>query len=122
MKKTEIEKDAEFMLKLLHDEWSLSGKTKTNVFLAKKTIGEVIPLFVDATMLMQKFVDSEEVSFKESMMYSKNAFVHLRVIRKLKKAMDKEKSIYAFVPLDKEELTCFEDLVLPLELEYSLVK
>lgn len=73
MKKTEIEKSMEHMLELLHDEWSMSGKTKENVLMDKDEIDKAFPIFAFYIRDMQSYVDSDDITFKESMVYSKEA-------------------------------------------------
>ena len=118
MKKTEIEKSMEHMLKLLHDEWSRSGKSKAEVFLSKEDAEKLGPVITEATMTLQNLVDSDGVSFKDSMQYSKEAFIHLRIAKKLKKAYDKVAEENISFVLDKEELARFKELALAGEVFY----
>lgn len=112
MKKTEYEKNMEHMLKLLHDEWSRSGKNKSEVFLSKESTEKLAPLIKDATLLLQDLVDSDDVLFKDSMRYSQETFVHYRIARKVKKAYDKNTEGNVVIALDKQELSRFKELAL----------
>ena len=112
MKKTEIEKSMEHMLKLLHDEWSRTGKGKAEVFLSKKDAEKLGPVITEATMTLQNLVDSD------SMQYSKEAFINLRIAKKLKKAYDKVAEENISFVLDKEELARFKELALAGEVFY----
>lgn len=122
MKKTEFEKSMEYMLELLHDEWSMSGKTKTNVLMDKDEIDKAFPIFAFYIRDMQSYVDSDDITFKESMVYSKEAFVALRLLKKMKKASEKEKGTHVLVPLDKEELNTFKEIILLDYIEHCYVK
>ena len=118
MKKTEYEKNMEHMLKLLHDEWSRSGKNKSEVFLSKETTEKLAPMIRDATLLLQDLVDSDDVSFKDSMKYSQEAFIYYRIAKKVKKAYDKAAEGNVVIALDKQELLRFKELALAGGVDY----
>ena len=63
----------------------------------------------------QKQLENEELSFKQSMELSKNNFVLLRLIKKIKKAEEKTVKkgldMEFSVELDKEEYKLFVDIV-----------
>jgi hypothetical protein len=67
MKKIEIEKSMEQMLKMLHAEWSRTGKTSAEIFLSKKDVEKMGSIITEATEILQSFVDNEEISFEESL-------------------------------------------------------
>jgi hypothetical protein len=110
MKKTEIEKSMEQMLKMLHAEWSRTGKTSAEIFLSKKDVEKMSSIITEATEILQSFVDNEEISFKENLHCCKEAFIHLRIAKKLKKAYDKVAAENVVMALDKEELARFKEL------------
>ena len=63
----------------------------------------------------QKHLENEELTFKQSMELSKNNFVLLRLVKKVKKAeektMKKGLDTEFSVELDKEEYKLFVDIV-----------
>jgi hypothetical protein len=67
MKKIEIEKSMEQMLKMLHAEWSRTGKTSAEIFLSKKDVEKMSSIITEATEILKSFVDNEEISFKENL-------------------------------------------------------
>ena len=110
MKKTEYEKSMEQMLKMLRDEWSRTGKTKAEVFLTKKDAQMMGTVITDNIKMMQTLVDNEDVLLKESLQYSKEAFIYLRIAKKMKKAYEKTAEDKIVMALDKEELARFKEL------------
>jgi hypothetical protein len=110
MKKIEIEKSMEQMLKMLHAEWSRTGKTSAEIFLSKKDVEKMSSIITEATEILKSFVDNEEISFKENLHCCKEAFIHLRIAKKLKKAYDKVAAENVVMALDKEELARFKEL------------
>lgn len=118
MKKTEYEKNMEFMLKLIHDEWSRTGKSKAEIFITKIDAEKMCRLVTEATLILQDLVDGEDVSFKESLQYSKEAFVHFRIAKKIKKAYEKAAEENVVIAFDKQELARFKELALAGGVEY----
>ncbi len=112
MQKIEIEKSMEQMMKLLHDEWSRTGRSKAEVFLSKKDAEKISPVITEAILVLQLYVDAENVTFKERLLYSKEAFLHFRIAKKVKKACEKVGEDNVAIALDKEELARFKELAL----------
>ena len=111
----EICKDMEYLVKLLHKEWERSGKTKAVVTVQLEDVSEIKKRMAGVIADKQKLLENEELTFKESMELSKNNFVLLRLVKKVKKAEEKtmKKGLdTAFsVELDKEEYKLFVDIV-----------
>ena len=111
----EVRKDMEYLVKLLHREWERSGKTKAVVTVQLEDVSEVKKRMAGVIADKQKLLENEELTFKESMELSKNNFVLLRLVKKVKKAEEKtvKKGLdIAFaVELDKEEYKLFVDIV-----------
>ena len=111
----EVRKDMEYLVKLLHKEWERSGKTKAVVTVQLEDVSEVKKRMAGVIADKQKLLENEELTFKESMELSKNNFVLLRLVKKVKKAEEKtvKKGLdIAFaVELDKEEYKLFVDIV-----------
>lgn len=111
----EVRKDMEYLVKLLHKEWERSGKTKAVVTVRLEDVPEIKKRMAGVIADKQKLLENEELTFKESMELSKNNFVLLRLVKKVKKAEEKtmKKGLdTAFsVELDKEEYKLFVDIV-----------
>lgn len=111
----EVRKDMEYLLKLLHREWERSGKTKAAVTVRLGDVPEIKSRMVMVIKDKQKQLNNEELSFKQSMELSKNNFVLLRLVKKVKKAEEKTVkkglNMEFSVELDKEEYKLFVDIV-----------
>ena len=110
----EIVNDMEFLVNELHKEWDRSGVTKASVVISLEEVEEVNQVLLLRIAKTQELAEATEMTFKESMTLSRECYVLLRLVRKVKekedktnkKAMDMEFS----VPLDKEELNLFKEL------------
>lgn len=111
----EVRKDMEYLVKLLHKEWERSGKTKTAVTVRLVDVPEIEKRMAGVIADKQKHLENEEITFKQSMELSKNNFVLLRLVKKVKKAEEKtvKKGLDTefSVELDKEEYKLFVDIV-----------
>lgn len=111
----EVRKDMEYLVKLLHREWERSGKTKAAVTVQLMDVPEIEQRMAKVIQDKQKQLENEELSFKQSMELSKNNFVLLRLIKKIKKAEEKTVKkgldMEFSVELDKEEYKLFVDIV-----------
>ena len=111
----EVRKDMEYLVKLLHKEWERSGKTKAAVTVRLVDVPEIEKRMAGVIADKQKHLENEELTFKQSMELSKNNFVLLRLVKKVKKAEEKtvKKGLDTEFPveLDKEEYKLFVDIV-----------
>uniref|UniRef100_UPI0040562A47 hypothetical protein n=1 Tax=Agathobacter sp. TaxID=2021311 RepID=UPI0040562A47 len=111
----EVCKDMEYLVKLLHKEWERSGKTKAAVTVRLVDVPEIEKRMAGVIADKQKHLENEELTFKQSMELSKNNFVLLRLVKKVKKAEEKtvKKGLDTefSVELDKEEYKLFVDIV-----------
>jgi len=111
----EVRKDMEYLVKLLHKEWERSGKTKAAVTVRLVDVPEIEKRMAGVIADKQKHLENEELTFKQSMELSKNNFVLLRLVKKVKKAEEKtmKKGVDTefSVELDKEEYKLFVDIV-----------
>lgn len=111
----EIVKDMKHLVKLLHKEWERSGRTKAEVMITLDQSAAVNRRLAARIVEKQKQLEAEDKTFQQSMALSKENFVLLRVVKKIKKAEDKTNqkgidSAYS-VELDKEEYKLFMELV-----------
>lgn len=111
----EVRKDMEYLVKLLHKEWERSGKTKAAVTVQLEDVSEIKKRMAGVIADKQKHLENEELTFKQSMELSKNNFVLLRLVKKVKKAeektMKKGLDTEFSVELDKEEYKLFVEIV-----------
>ena len=111
----EVRKDMEYLVKLLHKEWERSGKIKAAVTVRLEDVPEIEKRMAGVIADKQKHLENEELTFKQSMELSKNNFVLLRLVKKVKKAeektMKKGLDTEFSVELDKEEYKLFVDIV-----------
>lgn len=111
----EITKDMEHLVKLLHKEWERSGKTKAEITISLSDAAEVKKRMAEAIAEKQKQLENDELTFQESMELSKNNFVLLRLVKKVKKAEDKTNQkgldLKFSVELDKEEYKLLKEIV-----------
>ena len=111
----EVRKDMEYLVKLLHKEWERSGKTKAAVTVRLVDVPEIEKRMAGVIADKQKYLENEELTFKQSMELSENNFVLLRLVKKVKKAeektMKKGLDTEFSVELDKEEYKLFVDIV-----------
>ena len=111
----EVRKDMEYLVKLLHREWERSGKTKAAVTVSLTDVPEIEKRMAGVITDKQKQLENDELTFKQSMELSKNNFVLLRLVKKVKKAEEKtvKKGLDTefLVELDKEEYKLFMDIV-----------
>lgn len=111
----EVRKDMEYLVKLLHKEWERSGKTKAAVTVLLVDVPEIEKRMAGVIADKQKHLENKELTFKQSMELSKNNFVLLRLVKKVKKeeekTMKKGLDTEFSVELDKEEYKLFVDIV-----------
>ena len=111
----EVRKDMEYLVKLLHKEWERSGKTKAAVTVRLVDVPEIEKRMAGVIADKQKHLENEELTFKQNMELSKNNFVLLRLVKKVKKAeektMKKGLDTEFSVELDKEEYKLFVNIV-----------
>lgn len=111
----EVTKNMEYLLKLLHKEWERSGRTKVEVTISISDVRMVYATLGAAIQKMQGQIELELMTFQESMKLTKENFVLLRLIRKIKKAGEKteqrEADSFFTVELDDEEYRLFSTLI-----------
>ena len=111
----EVTKNMEHLVRLLHREWEQSGKTKAAVTVQLCDMPEIESRLAKVIQKKQKQIEGENLAFKQSMELSKDNFVLLRLIKKVKKAEEKTNNkgvdTEFLVELDREEYKLFADIV-----------
>lgn len=109
-----VMKNMEFLVKELHKEWERSGDTKATVMIELEEVSEVNQTLAEKIMEKQNCIEKDDMTFKDSMLLSRENYILLRLAKKIKmqenktnaKALDLEFS----VPLDKEEYKLFQSM------------
>ena len=111
----EIVKNMEYLVKLLHQEWERSGRTKAQVSINISGREAVWAKLAEAVQDKQKQLEAGEMPFKKNMALSKESFILLRLAKKIKKAGDRaerrEDSVSFTVEMDREEYRMFATLI-----------
>lgn len=101
-----IIKNMEFLLKELHKEWDRTGEIKANVAISLEEIENTHKKLIERISIVQDAAENESMSFNECIQLSKECYVLLRMIKKIK--MEEEKAnmkgidIVISVQMDKE--------------------
>lgn len=111
----ELAEDMEYLVKLLHKEWERSGRTKAAVTVRLSDAAEIKKRMAGAIAKKQRQLENDSLTFKQSMEQSKNNFVLLRLVKKVKKAEDRTNQkgldLQFTVELDKEEYKLFTQMI-----------
>lgn len=111
----EIVRNMEYLVKLLHQEWERSGRTRAEVRIALADAEEIKKRFGTVIQERQKQLEMEELTFQQCMELSKRNFALFRVVRKIRNAQDKTNrkgiDLEFTVELDKEEYKLFTEIV-----------
>jgi len=110
----EIVNNMEFLVKEVHKEWDRTGATKAFVIISIEEVEEVNQALAVRIAKTQESVESDAMTFEETIRLSKECFLLLRLIRKIKdkaEKANKQRICYEFtVPFDQEELQLFGEM------------
>lgn len=113
----DLMKDMEFLINELHKEWDRSGATKATVIIGIEEATEVNQTLAAKIMEKQELLEKDELSFKQNIGLSRENYVLLRLVKKIKakedKTNDKGLDMEFSVPLDKEEYKLFKSMFSP---------
>ena len=113
----DLMKDMEFLINELHKEWDRSGATKATVIIGIEEATEVNQTLAAKIVEKQELLEKDELSFKQSIGLSRENYVLLRLVKKIKakedKTNDKGLDMEFSVPLDKEEYKLFKSMFSP---------
>ena len=116
MKKDDKEfvNDMEFIMKELHKEWDRTGEMKANVAISLEEIENIRKKLIERISIVQDAAENESMSFNECIQLSKECYVLLRMIKKIKleeeKANKKGIDMVISIPMDKEELKYYKEI------------
>lgn len=109
------EKDMEYLIKLLHKEWEASGSTMAEVSVPFEDAEAVEKRLAEAIMEKQRQLEMDQLTFRQSMGLSKDNFILLRLVKKVKnaekKALKKNAGSGYAVQLDREEYALFLKII-----------
>lgn len=109
-----IIKNMEFLLKELHKEWDRTGEMKANVAISLEEIENIRKKLIERISIVQDAAENESMSFNECVQLSKECYVLLRMIKKIKmeeeKANKKGIDMVISIPMDKEELKYYKEI------------
>ena len=104
----------EYLLKLLHKEWERSGRTKAEIRMDAADGRAAGMQIAEEIQRRQGQLETDGMSFRQSMGLSKENFILLRLAKKIKKEGDKagrrEAGTSFTVELDKEEYRLYSAL------------
>ena len=83
---TEIIKNMEYLVKLLHKEWGRSGRTTAEAVVKTGDFPMISKRTAAVIMEKQARLETAEMTFKQSMELSRENFILLRLARKIEKA------------------------------------
>lgn len=110
--KNEIVENMDFLMNELHKEWDRSGAVKASVFISLNDVEDMTKDVMVQTAIMQNRLENEEMAFKKAVKLSKECYVMLRMLRKIKAEEHKSYhngTCYVIeVKFDKEELKLFK--------------
>jgi len=113
----DLMKDMEFLINELYKEWDRSGATKATVIIGIEESTEVNQTLAAKIMEKQELLEKDELSFKQNIGLSRENYVLLRLIKKIKakenKTNEKGLDMEFSVPLDKEEYKLFKSMFSP---------
>ena len=85
----DLMKDMEFLINELHKEWDRSGATKATVIIGIEEASEVNQTLAAKIVEKQELLEKDELSFKQSIGLSRENYVLLRLVKKIKAKEDK---------------------------------
>ena len=113
----EVMKNMEFLMKELHKEWERSGITKTTVIIQQEEVEAVNQVLIKKIAVQQEGLENDTMTFAQSIRLSKESYVLLRMIKKIKAKEDKMNSKSEgnelYVPMDKDELALYKIMFVP---------
>lgn len=102
----EMVENMEYLLEQLHEEWDKSGKTEVQVILSDAEISPIRYRLLMAIEDIKAQMEREDLNFRQTITLSKESFVLLRLVIKVKEALTKATLVgkeKIIIELDREE-------------------
>ena len=110
----ELVKNMEFLIKELEKEWEKSGVTKSKVLLELDDFVGVYTVISKKIAKTQESLESDTMTFKQSIHLMKENYILLRLLKKIVKKRDKALKngvdYEISVAMDKEELKLYKTM------------
>lgn len=110
-----IVKNMKYLIRLLHREWERSGKTTVVITIHMEESSRINSRLVGAIQRNAEQLETNMQDFQRSLALSKENFVLLRLVRKVRNAEEKMKRTGTdtefFLELDKEEYRNFKKII-----------
>ena len=111
----EMMEHMEYLVSLLHREWERSGRTEVEAVINFRDVPRIGRMITKEAAKRQKQAEGKEMELEQSMELSKENFIFLRLMKKIKEAGDMEKTgasgISFPVEMDREEYLFFSMLL-----------
>lgn len=105
----------EYLVSLLHREWAQSGRTEVEVMINPQDVPQIGQMIMEVAAKRQKQDGKEGMELERSMELSKEDYVFLRLMKKIKAERNMAKSRASNVPfhvgMDREEYLLFSMLL-----------
>lgn len=113
----EVMKNMEFLMKELHKEWERSGVTKKTVIIKPEEIEKVNQVIIKRIAKQQESLENDTMTFAQSIRLSKENYVLLRMVKKIKakkdKMFDRGEGYELHIPMDKDEFATYKTMFEP---------
>lgn len=107
-----VGREMEYLMRLLNKEWRRTGETKQKQVIDFRDINSINVAISDMIKNNQEKL-SENISFEDSLKYTRENYVLLRLVKKIKRAKDKAEvkgEKWFCINLDRDELIIFKEL------------
>jgi len=115
----EINKNMEYLIAQLHKEWERSGQSKAEAVVTLEEAGPIYQRFALLINGNRHMLEEEEMTFVQSIKLTKESYIFLRILKKMKTAEEKANQegmdIEFSFDLDQEECHIFRRLILSKE-------
>lgn len=112
----EVVKDMEYLITLLHKEWERSGKAMAEAIITLEEAEPIYRKFAGEIVKRETELNEEKMTFERSMELSKENYILLRLVKKIKeeeeKTNEKGMDVEFSVELDLDERRIFRSIIL----------
>lgn len=110
----EVMKNMEFLMKELHKEWERYGITKKTVVIQQEEVEKINQVIIKKIAKQQESLENDTMTFAQSIRLSRDNYVLLRLVKKIKAKEDKMlksgEGYELFIPMDKDEFALYKTM------------